>query len=103
MKSYVYHRSTKVCILKNKTNINMKLAQPSAHLGLVQFETDITNLSLQVRLVTFFKSMVHTTILYNTNQCHRPMLLHFVKPFSHTHVCGLQYYYCRCIIDTNGL
>ena len=70
MKSYVYHRSTKVCILKNKTNINMKLAQPSAHLGLVQFETDITNLSLQVRLYysDFQKSMVHTTI--NTNPCH---------------------------------
>ena len=48
MKSYVYHRSTKVCILKNKANINMKTALPSAPLGLMQFETDITNLSLQV-------------------------------------------------------
>lgn len=48
MKSYVYHRSTKVCILKNKANINMKIALPSAPLGLMQFETDITNLSLQV-------------------------------------------------------
>lgn len=50
MKSYVYHRSTKVCILKNKTNINMKMVLSSAPLGLVQFETDITNLSLQVNI-----------------------------------------------------
>lgn len=48
MKSYIYHRSTKVCILKNKANVNMKAAIPSAPLGLVQFETDITNLSLKV-------------------------------------------------------
>ena len=51
MKSYVYHRSTKVCILKNKANINMKAALPSAPLGLMQFETDITNLSLQVSCI----------------------------------------------------
>lgn len=51
MKSYVYHRSTKVCILKNKANINMKAALPSAPLGLMQFETDITNLSLQVSYI----------------------------------------------------
>ena len=49
MKCQVVHVSSGVCILKNKTVINMKKnTTSSAPLGLLQFQTDMFNLCLEV-------------------------------------------------------
>ena len=45
MKCCVIHNSTGVCVIKKKLKISPRLGAP---LGFVQFDTDITNLSLQV-------------------------------------------------------
>jgi len=48
LKCHVIHSSTRVCILKNKTVVNIKNPLPSAPLGILQFQTDFSNLTLQV-------------------------------------------------------
>ena len=49
MKCHLVHNSTGVCILKNKTLVNIKNpTSPGAPLGLSHFQTDIINLSVEV-------------------------------------------------------
>lgn len=50
LKCYVNHMSTGVCVLKDKTSVCLKNNPSSAPLGILQFGTDIANLSLQVML-----------------------------------------------------
>jgi len=48
MKCQMVHNSTGMVVLKNKTVVNRKNPTPSAPLGLLQLQTDIVNLSLEV-------------------------------------------------------
>ena len=64
MKCQVLHSSTGVCIRKNKTVVNIKNPLPSAPLGLLQFQTDIINLSLEVcTLKEIIEKLVETSQL----------------------------------------
>ena len=51
MKCLVVHKSSGVVILKNKAVVNLsaKSFSPSGPLGLLQFQTDIFNLALEVK------------------------------------------------------
>ena len=47
VKAQLFHNSTRVCMLKRKTNISLKKTT-APPLASFQFEIDITNLALQV-------------------------------------------------------